>query len=758
VRMREKITQGLGAAILGIAVLGVGGAPRPVLSVLCLLAAVALGFQITSRRTSRPSPLLFVTSFAAALTAVQLVPLPPGLAAAIDPIGQQLRVDGAVLLGEVPGWAPLSRDPAGTAYGLAYLLLLVGAALIGLRVAASERGRFLLVGAVVATGSLATLITALHTLTGATSLYGIYRPDFATPTLLGPLLNPNHLGCLFALTAVAAGGLVFHVKQPAALRAAWALGAVLSTAATLLTLSRGASLAMLAGGFVLAATLLGQKVRGRTEDAAPPRLTINSVAIGVVAVCGLALVVYSSGRGVSEQLRQTSGNEWNEPGSKYMAWRSASHLVAETPWLGIGRGAFESAFTRVHPSSGKITFSHPENEYVQAVVEWGLPGALLLAALVGWMAVAAARRWRLGPVTSAALGACTVVAVQSVVDFGLELPGIAIPTIALLASLVAVPLREFNPARRARYLGSRGFAVAVIGLAAMLPLADCTRRISDDHRTLVSTRPSTFDLARPMLARHPHDYLAFAYAGDAMGRTRDPRAMAFLNHALRLHPTHPGTHRAAARLLLAARRPHQAALEYATAMRGAAVVAPLLQEVVRALPDAELAAQAIPIDYPVPEHVVRVLVEAGAAPVALRWLRKVANLRPGAPRVGELLYAAALKADDLELAEHAARLRYRQDANAESLLALGQVLVKRDNLEAAASVLAAAATTPGRIDVVTAAWMLSCDVEVARKQWASARGCLLALRDAPQRGSAQLLEIARRLQRVDEASRATATP
>ncbi len=751
-RPREKYTQWLGAAILGLAVLGVGGAPRPVLAALGALVAGGLALQVTSRRAAKASPLLYVMAAAVGLTALQLLPLPAGLTSALDPVGQELRRDGELLIGEASSWVALSRDPASTGYGLSYLLILGGAALLALRIAASEQGRFSIVGAVGAVGALAALVTGAHELVGATALYGVYRPAFATPPLLGPLLNPNHLGCLFAMSAVASGGLVLYARQPAWARTAWALCAALTVAAALLTLSRGAALALLAGGLVTGATLVGQRVRGRDSTAVPPRLTVNALAIGVVAMCALAMVVYTSGRGVTEQLRETSRSEWGHPGSTYMAWRSAGHLVAEAPWLGIGRGAFESSFTRIHSASGKITYSHPENEYVQVVVEWGLPGALLLAGLVGWVAVAAGRRWRMGAVTAAALGAAAVVAVQSVVDFGLELAGIGVPMVAILATLVHVPLRDLAPARRKRMMAMRlAAAVVALGASAAL-LTDATRRISDDHRVLVATRPSRLEVAAPIIERHPHDYLAFAAAGDALLRAKDPRAMSFLNHALRLHPTHPGTHRAAARLLLASGLPRQAALEYATAMRSAMVVLPLVREAVRLFRDPELAASAIPPDYPVPEHIVRTLEEMGAHQVAMRWLRTVAELHPTAPRIGELLAKAAQKHGDLDLAEMGARLAHQREGDAASLLALGQLLVKQGKLDEASTALVGASAVPGPPDRVSAVWMFSCDVDAKRGQWVAAKTCLLALRTS-QRDDKLLLEIARRLERAERGVR-----
>src|SRR5690606_33741716 len=97
---------------------------------------------------------------------------------------------------------------------------------------------------------------------------------------------------------------------------------------------------------------------------------------------------------------------------------STTSLVEESPWAGIGRGAFEPVFTRVHPGAAFHSFSHVENEYLQAVVEWGIPGSVFLFLSALWFGITAARRWHQGPLAAGALGAITAVALQSTVDFG----------------------------------------------------------------------------------------------------------------------------------------------------------------------------------------------------------------------------------------------------------------------------------------------------------------------------------------------------
>lgn len=754
-RSRERATSALGALALSLAVLGVGGALRSVQVGLGLVLVAGLAVQVTSRRSLPMTPLLALLGAAIALTALQLVPLPMSVASALDATGQELRAEGMALLDEREGFAPLSRDPSSTRHGLALLVLLASAAYVAHRIAASERGRAAIVSAVALVGMAAVAITAAHEALGARALYGVYEPRLATPVLLGPLLNPNHLGCLFALTAAVALGLALDGTRRSAARAGWALCAATATAATLLTQSRGAAVALLAGGAVCAGAALGQRLRGRDLRQASSRLTLDSVAIGVVALCALALLVYTSGTGVSEQLRDTSSDEWHAPRSKYAAWRSAMELVAEAPWLGVGRGAFESTFARVHGAAGRVTFSHPENEYVQAVVEWGVLGALVLAACIGWLAMTATRRWRTGALSAAALGGCVVVAVQSVVDFGLELPGLALPMIALLATLVQMPVRE-NAGRGRRGTLALRVAACLGVLAATVSLATpATELVREAHAELLATRPASTELGRALVHRHPHDYLAFAHLGEAH---RDRGAeLPFYNHALRLHPTHPGLHRVVARALLARGATRQAALEYAFALRHTAEVAPLLREVVHAFSDPALAALAIPTDYPTPEHLARVLVQEKAQRVALLYLKRVSEEHPSAPRVGELLYNAALGSGDLALAETAARLRHRTAPSAASLLTLARLLVQRDKLDEAAVALVELDRLAGKPEELAAARLLACDVHLARRDWAAARACVAGLADSPY-GGKLLLELARRKAAIEAGAAGAPAP
>ena len=422
-RVRDKVSIAVGVVALAWSVLAVGSALRWIAGIDALLVGLALVPLVTSRRGLGLSPLVVTIAIALVLTALQLVPWPDSWLDALNPVGNGLRSEGAEMAGVSP-WAAISLDAPGTLRALGYFVTLLGVAIVALRFAHSERGRLACLGAVSGICFVTVLVVAVHTIFDASTLYGLYTPVQASPPVLGPLLNANHLGGLCALGCAVSTGLLIYPKQSRAARIVWATTILGCLGVVLATLSRGALLATLAGVGVTLGTYAAQRLARPVDRRARSlrrRFMMTSLPIGAVAVCTMTVIVFTS-TGTAHQLEDTSLQEIHDPRSKYEAWRSATTLIEEAPWTGVGRGAFEPAFTRVHKASSFLTFSHVENEYMQAVIDWGIPGAIVLALALGWVGVVALRRWRDGPLVAAALGGLTTVLVQSNVDFGVEAP------------------------------------------------------------------------------------------------------------------------------------------------------------------------------------------------------------------------------------------------------------------------------------------------------------------------------------------------
>jgi len=281
-RTRDWVSAGAGGAAIAAAIFAVGGAPRWAQALVAVIAAVAVLPLVPSRRVlGRMSPLVAMLLIAIGLTVLQLLPLPHALVAWLQP-GSALRDDGAALVGVSPS-STLSLDQPGTLRALAYFVILLGVAIVVLRLAVTENGRYRILAAVGALCGLAAIVGGLHNLVGATSLYGLYDPR-VLPQVLGPLLSSNHYGCLMAVGAIVAFALAMYRRQPSWLRVVWVIVIGACTFVLLGTYSRGAFVALCVGAFVTVGALVAQKiVAHETPRRRRAGFLTSSLPIAVVA-------------------------------------------------------------------------------------------------------------------------------------------------------------------------------------------------------------------------------------------------------------------------------------------------------------------------------------------------------------------------------------------------------------------------------------------------------------------------------------------
>jgi hypothetical protein len=699
----------------------VGGVLRWTQAAVAVLVALALLTQIGSRRKlDRVSPIVLLLVIAIVMTALQLLPLPARLVELLDPTNAALRNDGASIAHASP-WSCLSMDFAGTLRGLTYLITLLGVALVSLRLGASERGRLLLVGGVAIACGLVAVVTALHSIVNTTLLYGIWEVPNNEP-VVSPFINPNHLGCLMAFGATISIGLAFYEKQTAAWRAVWVVTAVGCAAMALLSESRGATVSLALGAIVTSALIVSRRL-GEVGHESPRRgSTMARFPIVVVLTLGFALAVYSSAGGVAEQLGKTSLVEIGHPISKFAAWKASAELVREAPWTGVGRGAVEPVFTHVFPGSAQVTFGYLENEYISAVVEWGIPGALVLAVVLGWCIVTGLRKWRDGPLAAAAIGGLAGVMFQSSVDFGVELLGVALPVTIVASTLQLVPLREASRLGSLRLV--RALVIVALATSSLVLLSTWTTTLEEEHAAMMAGDYKTVDQLAAPIGRHPLDYFAFGTAGRMLVAQHDERAGAFLNHALRLHPYQPGLHRFVARLLIRIGAREQAALEYSLAMSGAPPHL-LLKEIIAELPAADEASLAIPIDFPAPDSIVGSLGELHRSDIAERWLVRRA-LDRSTQDIGllDMLYKIALGRNDYDVALRAAHARLAIANTPTSRSMIARILYAQKKYADVYVELADVESWKGRIDERADAWLLVCDSYRDERRWDEAMQCL----------------------------------
>lgn len=749
-RLRDTLIASISATALVASVLLIGGAFRWTQGVVAGLVAIGVVLTLgSSRALTRTSPLMATLGTAIGVTALQLVPLPHSLLTALQPTGAALRDEGAAIAGVDP-WPSLSLDSAGTLRGLCFFIILAGVAALSLRFTVTEKGRFRVLAAVAATCGIAATVTGVHVVFGASSLYGIYTPVDAKPSVLGPLLNENHLGGLMAIGSILAIGLTMYKRQPSWARAIWLVVAGACGAVAVASQSRGATLALMVGALISGAILVAQRLFGpeTSRRRSVEQFMTTSLPIAIVAISAVVVVVYASAGAVSAQLSRTSLAELHQPKSKFAVWRTTITLAEESPWVGVGRGAFEPTFTRLHPAAAVASFSHVENEYLQAVVDWGIPGALLVGLGVLWILVTGVRRWRDGPLIAGALGAMAAIGLQSIVDFGVELLGLAIPVTAILATLTYVPLKPVAPPilRRTRVFSG----VLVIGLIGSMALlwSPKTRSIQEDHSILADSGLPQLDDIKASLQRHPLDYYGYALAAEAQLRLGQPEAIASLNHALRLHPAHPGLHHLAARLLYQANHRDQAAIEYASAIRSSTQPRALIIEVVSQF-NAKGAAAALPVDIARPDDLLNTLLELKHGDVAIAWLRRVLELRPDDRHACEWLFSTAVHDQSVVEARLASAQCTPSTSNA-TQIGLASILLRNKLYDETRVTLGDVETWTGTRDERLTGWLISCDVHSALGHWDDAKRCLRKLDSSGLVSGERRAEWTRRLEQIEQ--------
>jgi len=720
VKRRDRLALIFCIVAVGLSVFIIGGAERWGQALVGLSGAGALLTVLLSRRRFDGKPILLIALFTAiGWTAFQCIPLPDGLVSSLSPTLDAIRDDGLKLVGATAP-STLSMDLSASLRVLAMLLALSSIAYVALWLAGSEKGRYALISSVAGIAIIAGVVSAAHKLFDAHSLYGLYTPHQSSTPIMGPLLNPNHLGCLMAVGAILSTALTFYRKQTSVRRALWAVGACTCLAVTMATLSRGAAIGLAIGVFVLLASLFLQKAaQTRGSHSRRERFLSTTLPIGVIVVCSLALSIYVGAGGVVQQLENTSFREVSSPNSKFAAWRSSTELVEESPWVGVGRGAFEAVFPRVHPGSGFTIFSHPENEPVEWVVEWGVPATLVLFAMIGWMLFVCFRRWRDGPLAAGAMGALAAVAFQSNFDFGIELLGIAAPIIVVAATLSYVPVVEMSARRLPSSRLFRGIHVAAVLAGVVLLLSPVTTTLEEDHLAVYAA-PS-MDRVIAAIGRHPMDYFGYAILAEQRVHENATDAVNVLNHALRLHPSHSGLHLIAARLLARVGRLPQAGAEYSTALRHTWNQHQIIEELIKVLP-AQGVPDALPLSLEV-EPTVRILVDSNRADLAMAWLQQVVTY---APRIdaAQTLYSLASKQRDLGAAEHSARVWCRLARSSQCELALARVLDQESKPADVVSTLGDVGHWQGLQRDQVEAWLMVCDAHLKLDQLDEARKCL----------------------------------
>lgn len=566
------------AVVVPASAMAIGTLHAGTLIVVTLAAALScalLWVDAPKRATPASRWVLIVVAALLGMTALQSIPLPATVVAALAQGNADVWARALSPLHEAgPSWHPISLAPPATHIeilkGVLYTCVFFGA----LRVTFSEGGSTFLQRVVIASASLLALTSLAHAATHAGRVFGFYTPhDQLGFELgrLGPLLNPNHVAAYLNVGAVVAMHAALARRDRAVLPITLVLGAILLLAGTSVWAgSRGGTASLVVATLLVGGLHLLEK-----------RYSRGNAEAGIVAAALVAAGVLL-GLGASEVAR---ADLTDRDLSKFALARSALGLVRSAPIFGVGRGAFETAYPVLYEGNSYVSFRAVENVAVQWVVEWGAPVGIL--ALVT-LAITLRPKVLFGA-AHPPIGVWAAVAVavlHDVVDFHLEIPGVVVLVTVCVAVVVGArpERRERRPApRRIVHLRWAALAMPVLALASVaVVLANIGHSLLEDRDRIArdavdpSLGADAFrERARSMMLRYPAEpFLPLAGAIRAQASGQES-VVPWIARALERYPAFGRAHLVLARSL---GRQHlaQARLEYRLAYRWDARLRPAI--------------------------------------------------------------------------------------------------------------------------------------------------------------------------------------
>ncbi len=428
------------------------------LMVLCALfavsALVAGGWRL--------DPLLTTSAAAVAVAGgLQLVPLAPAILHAVSPAGarfiEQQDLGYILAAAASPAQHALSINPSATWRFLGFFVSLAAifAGVTSLRTTTSLR---FVPMSVTVIGTVLAFVGIIQAGAGAERMYGVWAPETAA-AVFGPFVNRNHFATWMLLALPLA--IAQCAAQLTALRrdvdpdstfieilGAPRAGKVLLTAFACFLMSTALLMTRSRSGFGGFLVIVGATIWLAIRREKSIRAAASAAALVIAFAC--VAVTWIGWRPLVARLNELPGTHLS---GRLDAWSEGGRIARDFWVTGSGLNTYATAMLGYHDPNVLDFFRTPHNDYLQALCDGGVLVGLPLAVMLGVLAVRVARastnpagsrsfeKWtRYG----AAVG-LTAVALQELVDFGLQTPANAV----LLTVLAAYACElDVLPARR----------------------------------------------------------------------------------------------------------------------------------------------------------------------------------------------------------------------------------------------------------------------------------------------------------------------
>jgi O-antigen ligase len=408
-----------------------------------------------------------------ALFAFHLIPLPPSIWTQLP--GRELAelADRAVF--GATGWRPLSLDPEATWRSL-LMLLPAFATYLAVRLGDEARLAALLRGVAIAALVAIAIAMLQMALPGEALLHFYPRGDYEQP--VGFFTNRNHQASFLVCALPLIAALLLPAPADRRDSGSWksaglllAAYAALASLAVLSTASRaGAALLILGFAATAFAWLAAWQHQGRAAPV-PSRLQQGRswrilAAVGALVIAGAVAIVIVATLG-GDDIAKVLKRAPIAHDQRFDYWPLVADAAAQFWPVGSGIGTFLSGYEMHEPleAVGPLYLNHAHNDFLEIVLEAGVPALVLALAGIWELSVIAAKAWRAEPqatlsATPARLAsiALAVPILHSLFDYPLRTVAITC-LFALAAGMLAVAQLNAQAEARPRLRQGAGLPV-----------------------------------------------------------------------------------------------------------------------------------------------------------------------------------------------------------------------------------------------------------------------------------------------------------
>ncbi len=254
---------------------------------------------------------------------------------------------------------------------------------------------------------------------GQETIMGIWEKEIYLQDATGSFVNRNHFAGYLALLWGIGLSYFFSYENKHGSRAAIGLriglALIFSMVLTIAILGSHSRLGMVAGLLSVVLWIYLYVTRGHTVSK-----WSKPILVGMVLAVLFGLVWFGMGKLISRF--SLLGLD-----TRYLVWEAMSNLPLSSWLFGIGAGSFEDVFGTIVPLNvqGDAVFREAHSDWLEFMLDFGLIGtAFIAAALVFWFIKTRPTRWSL--IQYGALCGMAAIAIHSLGDFNLQIPGVAV--------------------------------------------------------------------------------------------------------------------------------------------------------------------------------------------------------------------------------------------------------------------------------------------------------------------------------------------